>query len=175
MVGSWPKTLCSLSALSRNGALPSAHRGDRPRAAADGKRGEVSVLSLTVAPFDRSRTHGGIAAPPVKVFCPSISYSSAPPPGARANLSSSQDRPQARHNLGSRPWPWSQYTDSVLRSPIGAGRRTGSSSYGPGMVPKERQPPGPPMTLANMRELGVIRLIASCLNDACRHSALIEV
>jgi hypothetical protein len=31
------------------------------------------------------------------------------------------------------------------------------------------------MTLANMRELGVIRLIASCLNDACRHSALIEV
>jgi hypothetical protein len=31
------------------------------------------------------------------------------------------------------------------------------------------------MTLGNMRELGVGRLIASCLNDACRHTALIEV
>ena len=27
--------------------------------------------------------------------------------------------------------------------------------------------PGPPMTLGNMRELGVQNLIASCLNDAC--------
>ena len=27
----------------------------------------------------------------------------------------------------------------------------------------------------NMRELGVQRLIASCLNDACRHTALIDV
>ena len=26
-----------------------------------------------------------------------------------------------------------------------------------------KQPPGPPMTLGNMRELGVARLIASCL------------
>jgi hypothetical protein len=26
-----------------------------------------------------------------------------------------------------------------------------------------------------MRELGVHRLIASCLNDACRHQALIDV
>jgi hypothetical protein len=31
------------------------------------------------------------------------------------------------------------------------------------------------MTLGNMRELGVQRLIAYCLNDACRHSALIDV
>jgi hypothetical protein len=31
------------------------------------------------------------------------------------------------------------------------------------------------MTLGNMRELGVQRLIASCLNDACRHQGLIEV
>ena len=31
------------------------------------------------------------------------------------------------------------------------------------------------MTLGNMRELGVQRLIASCLNDACRHTALIDV
>ena len=30
------------------------------------------------------------------------------------------------------------------------------------------------MTLGNMRELGVQRLIASCLNDACRHAALID-
>jgi hypothetical protein len=31
------------------------------------------------------------------------------------------------------------------------------------------------MTLGNMRKLGVQRLIASCLNDACRHTALIDV
>ena len=31
------------------------------------------------------------------------------------------------------------------------------------------------MTLGNMRELGVHHLIASCLNDACRHTALINV
>ena len=31
------------------------------------------------------------------------------------------------------------------------------------------------MTLGNMRALGVQRLIASCLNDACRHVALIDV
>jgi hypothetical protein len=38
-----------------------------------------------------------------------------------------------------------------------------------------KQPAGPPMTLGNMRDLGVQRLIASCLNDACRHVALIDV
>jgi hypothetical protein len=31
------------------------------------------------------------------------------------------------------------------------------------------------MTLGNMRGLGVHRLIASCLNDACQHQALIDV
>jgi hypothetical protein len=31
------------------------------------------------------------------------------------------------------------------------------------------------MTLGNMRELGVQRLIAYCHNDACRHSALIDM
>jgi hypothetical protein len=40
---------------------------------------------------------------------------------------------------------------------------------------KPGQPHGLPMTLANMRELGVQNLIASCLNDACRHVALIDV
>jgi hypothetical protein len=29
-----------------------------------------------------------------------------------------------------------------------------------------KHPPGPPMTLGNMRELGVQNLIAFCLNDA---------
>jgi hypothetical protein len=38
-----------------------------------------------------------------------------------------------------------------------------------------KQPVGPPMTLADMRKLGVQNLIASCLNEACRHSALIDV
>ena len=40
---------------------------------------------------------------------------------------------------------------------------------------KQKQPPGPPMTLGNMRHLGVQRLVASCLNDACRHVALVDV
>ena len=31
------------------------------------------------------------------------------------------------------------------------------------------------MTLGNMRELGVQKLVAYCLNDACRHTALIDV
>jgi hypothetical protein len=31
------------------------------------------------------------------------------------------------------------------------------------------------MTLANMYEQGVHHLIAFCLNDACRHQALIDV
>jgi hypothetical protein len=33
----------------------------------------------------------------------------------------------------------------------------------------------PPMTLGNMRHLGVQRLIASSLNPSCRHEALIDV
>ena len=36
-------------------------------------------------------------------------------------------------------------------------------------------PPGPPMDLGNMRRLGVQRLVATCLNDACRHQRLIDV
>jgi hypothetical protein len=40
---------------------------------------------------------------------------------------------------------------------------------------KQKQPAGPPMTLGNMRALGVQNLLASCLNDACRHTALIDV
>ena len=34
-----------------------------------------------------------------------------------------------------------------------------------------KHPPGPPMTLGKMRAQGVHRLIAFCLNDACRHIA----
>jgi hypothetical protein len=37
-----------------------------------------------------------------------------------------------------------------------------------------KHPPGPPMTLGNMRELGVHHL-TFCLDDACRHQALIDV
>ena len=33
----------------------------------------------------------------------------------------------------------------------------------------------PPITFGNMREQGVQHLLASCLNDACRHQALIDV
>jgi hypothetical protein len=38
-----------------------------------------------------------------------------------------------------------------------------------------KQPHGPPMTLGNMRHLGVHHLIATCLSDACRHQGLIDV
>ena len=31
------------------------------------------------------------------------------------------------------------------------------------------------MTLGTMRDLGVQQLVAYCLNDACRHTALIDV
>ena len=34
---------------------------------------------------------------------------------------------------------------------------------------------GQPMTLGNMREQGVYHLIAFCLNDSCRHQAVINV
>ena len=36
------------------------------------------------------------------------------------------------------------------------------------MATKPKQPPGPAMTLGNMRQVGVERLIASYLDDACR-------
>jgi hypothetical protein len=52
--------------------------------------------------------------------------------------------------------------------------RRSESSYPPGMA-QPKHPPGPPMTLGDMRELGVQKLIAACLNNACRHTALIEV
>jgi hypothetical protein len=32
---------------------------------------------------------------------------------------------------------------------------------------KPKHPAGPPMTLGNMRELGVHRLVAECLRDEC--------
>jgi hypothetical protein len=38
-----------------------------------------------------------------------------------------------------------------------------------------KHPPGPPMTLGNMREQGVHHLIALCLDDTCRHQAIIDV
>ena len=40
---------------------------------------------------------------------------------------------------------------------------------------KPKHPSGPPMTLGNMRQPGVQNLVASCLNDGCRHVALIDV
>jgi hypothetical protein len=43
------------------------------------------------------------------------------------------------------------------------------------MASNSKRPAGPPMTLGNMRDLGVQRLSASCLNTACRHTALINV
>jgi hypothetical protein len=39
----------------------------------------------------------------------------------------------------------------------------------------QKQPPGETMTLGNMRQLGVQRLIACCLNPSCQHEDLIDV
>ncbi len=64
----------------------------------------------------------------------------------------------------------------------GAARRYRSGGVAPpvphaSIIPMAKQlhEPGPPMTLGNMRANGVHHLIAYCLNDACRHSALIDV
>jgi hypothetical protein len=38
-----------------------------------------------------------------------------------------------------------------------------------------KHPPGAPMTLGNMRELGVRRLLVSCLNHTCRHEVVFDV
>jgi hypothetical protein len=43
------------------------------------------------------------------------------------------------------------------------------------MTSKPKHPPGEPMTLGNMRHLGVHHLVATCLSDACRHRGLIDV
>jgi hypothetical protein len=43
------------------------------------------------------------------------------------------------------------------------------------MASKPKQPAGPPMTLGNMRHLGVQGLIASCPNPPCRHEGPIDV
>ena len=40
---------------------------------------------------------------------------------------------------------------------------------------KQRHPPGPPMTLGNMRRQGVRGLAVYCLNHACRHRTVINV
>jgi len=37
-----------------------------------------------------------------------------------------------------------------------------------------KHPPGEPTTLGNMRELGVRRLLVSCINPECRHDALLR-
>ncbi len=41
------------------------------------------------------------------------------------------------------------------------------------LMAQRKYEPGPPMDLANMRRQGVRR--AYCLNDACRHQAIIDV
>jgi hypothetical protein len=35
------------------------------------------------------------------------------------------------------------------------------------IMAKQKHPTGPPMTIGNMRQLGVQLLIASCLSNAC--------
>jgi hypothetical protein len=40
------------------------------------------------------------------------------------------------------------------------------------MASKPKHPPGPPMTLGNMRHLGVRGLAVHCLNPQCRHQTV---
>jgi hypothetical protein len=40
---------------------------------------------------------------------------------------------------------------------------------------KSKHPSGPPMTLGNMRKLGVRGLLISCLNHECRHQTVVSV
>jgi len=49
--------------------------------------------------------------------------------------------------------------------------RRGSSKVAP-MATRPKHPPGPPMTLGNMRHLGVRGLAVHCLNPQCRHQAV---
>ena len=48
-------------------------------------------------------------------------------------------------------------------------------SHGLRRVARKKKFVGPSMTLSNMRELGVQRLIVSRPNDACRHTAVTDV
>ena len=45
----------------------------------------------------------------------------------------------------------------------------------PVWAPKHNRPPGPPMTLGNMRQLGVRGLIVACLEPSCRHETAVGV
>ena len=40
---------------------------------------------------------------------------------------------------------------------------------------RQKQPADEPMTLGDMRHVGVQRLVAHCLNPPCRHEGLIDV
>jgi hypothetical protein len=42
------------------------------------------------------------------------------------------------------------------------------------MPPKQSNPPGPPMTIGNMREQGVRGLAVYCLNSSCRHETVVN-
>src|SRR5271166_6611900 len=70
-------------------------------------------------------------------------------------------------------------TSSPLVLPPGGGNRR-QNAFPPPTIPmypmaQRKHKPGPTMDLANMREQGVRSLIAYCLNDACRHQAVIDV
>jgi hypothetical protein len=52
---------------------------------------------------------------------------------------------------------------------------TASRATGLRWPPSQNSRPAQRLPLGNMRELGVRRLVASCLNDACRRVALIDV
>jgi hypothetical protein len=41
------------------------------------------------------------------------------------------------------------------------------------MASNPKHPPGPPMTLGNLRQLGVRGLVVACLNAQCHHEATI--
>ena len=64
---------------------------------------------------------------------------------------------------------------SLRSSPISTDPLVGDDAGRPCYGMTDPVPPGDPMTLGNMRKLGVYHLVATCLQDACRHQGLIDV
>src|SRR5262245_8441779 len=64
---------------------------------------------------------------------------------------------------------------SVESGLVSFGRTLGPHGGTCGVPNCERSTVAPPMTLGNVRELGVHLLAASCPNDSCRYQALVDV
>jgi transposase len=89
-----------------------------------------------------------------------------------ARLMCSQRCPRVAQLLGQQ-WFCLQVLTTSAR-PVGQSETAEAFNFITSMAPRNRTG-APPMDLANMRRQGVRNLIAYCLNDACRHQAIIDV